>query len=426
MSEVVELTVAKVGARGDGIAMHEGRPVYLPFTAPGDRVRARLGAPRDAGRAGTVLEVLEPGARRAPVCPHFGICGGCALQHLAEDAYCAFKVDLVRSALGHRGLDIAAVEALRILPPATRRRARLALRRQKGGEPRIGFHARESHEIADMRTCAVLHPRLVALVAPLRELAGVLLHARESGAATMTLLDSGVDLLLDLPRVPDLALLERLAAIAHAQGLARLSWRVGEKEAPTPAAERRPARVVLAGVPVEVPAESFLQASVEAEGVLTELVLAGVGDAKRVADLYAGLGTFTFALATRAAVLAVDGSRAPIAALAAAAARAQLAHAVSTETRDLDARPLLADELRRFDAVVFDPPRAGAAVQAAALAASTVPRVVAVSCNPATFARDARLLVDGGYRLARVVPVDQFLWTPHVELVASFERAAKR
>jgi 23S rRNA (uracil1939-C5)-methyltransferase len=426
MSDVVELTVARVGARGDGIAMHGGRSVYLPFTAPGDRVRARLGVPRDAGRAGTVLEVLEPGARRAPVCPHFGICGGCALQHLAEDAYCAFKVDLVRSALGHRGLDTAAVEALRTLPPATRRRARLALRRQKGGGARIGFHARDSHEITDMRACAVLHPRLAALVAPLRELAPVLLQGRDSGAATVTLLDSGIDLLLDLPRVPDLALLERLAAFAHAQDLARLSWRVGEKDAPTPAAERRPARAVLGGVTVEVPADSFLQASVEAEEVLTELVLAGVGDAKRVADLHAGLGTFTFAFAARAAVLAVDGSRAAIAALAAAAARAQLAHSVSAETRDLDARPLLADELRRFDAVVFDPPRAGAAAQAAALAASTVPRVVAVSCNPATFARDARLLVDGGYRLTRVVPVDQFLWSPHVELVASFERTAKR
>ena len=426
MSEVVELTVAKVGARGDGIALHEGKPVYLPFTAPGDRVRARLGALRDAGRAGAVLEVLHQGARRAPVCPHFGTCGGCALQHLAEEAYRAFKADLVHTALGHRGLDTAGVEALRTLPPATRRRARLAMRCQKGGEAQVGFHARDSREIADIRVCAVLHPRLVALVAPLRELAALLLQARESGSATMTLLDSGVDLLLDLPRVPDLALLERLAAFAHAQDLARLSWRVGEKDTPTPAAERRPARVVLAGVAVDVPADSFLQASVEAERVLTELVLAGVGAAERIADLHAGLGTFTFALAARAAVLAVDGSRAAIAALALAAAKARLAHAVATETRDLDARPLLADELRRFDAVVFDPPRAGAAAQAAALAASDVPRVVAVSCNPATFARDARLLIDGGYRLARVVPVDQFLWSPHVELVASFERAAKR
>jgi len=412
----------KVGARSDGVAMHESKHVYLPFTAPGDRVRARLGPSRDAGRGATVLELLEPGARQAPICPHFGTCGGCALQHLAEDAYCAYKVDLVRTALAHRGLDIAAVEALRTLPAGTRRRARLALRHQKGGAVQVGFHVRDSHEIADMRVCAVLHPRLVALVAPLRELAAVVLGNRDGAAATMTLLDSGVDLLLDLPRMPDLALLERLATFAHTHDLARLSWRAGEKTAPTPAAERRPARAVFAGVAVAVPAESFLQASVEAEHLLTELVLAGVGHANRIADLYAGLGTFTFALAARAAVLAVDGSRPAIAALTAAAARTPLAHGVATETRDLDARPLLADELRRFDAVVFDPPRACAAAQAAALAASAVSRVVAVSCNPATFARDARLLVDGGYRLTRVVPVDQFPWSPHVELVASFER----
>jgi 23S rRNA (uracil1939-C5)-methyltransferase len=181
---------------------------------------------------------------------------------------------------------------------------------------------------------------------------------------------------------------------------------------------------LLAGVAVDLPADGFLQASVEAERALTELVLAGVGDAGRIADLHAGLGTFTFALAARARVSAVDGSRAAIDALAAAAARSGFAGRIATETRDLDARPLLPDELNRFDAVVFDPPRAGAAAQAAALAGSRVARVVAVSCNPATFARDARLLVDGGFRLARVVPVDQFLWSPHVELVAWLERSA--
>ena len=420
--EIAELTVTKLGARGDGIALYREKPIYLPYSAPGDRVRARIGAAREAGRAGTVLEVLSPGARRAPACPHFGSCGGCALQHLSEDAYTAFKLDILRTALAHRGFASVELEPLRALPPGNRRRARLALRRQKNGEIRIGFHARDSHEIVDMRVCPVLHPRLVALVAPLRKFATDFLHPRESAAATATLLDSGIDLLLDLPRQPDLSLLEGLAAFAHAQDLARLSWRVGEKEAPTPAAERRPARATLGGVAVDVPPEGFLQASTEAERLLVELVLAGVEGAKRIVDLHAGLGTFSFALAARAKVLAVDGSRSAMVALSAAAARAGLAQGIATETRDLDARPLLADELRPFDAAVFDPPRAGAAAQAAALAASAVARVVAVSCNPATFARDARLLVDGGYRLTRVVPIDQFIWSPHLELVAYFER----
>jgi len=188
-----------------------------------------------------------------------------------------------------------------------------------------------------------------------------------------------------------------------------------------PVAIRRLPRAVFSGVPVDLPYDAFLQASVAAEAALTAEVLAGVGDAARVADLYAGLGTFSFALAAHAAVHAVEGSRAAATALAAAAARAGLPR-VTSECRDLEERPLAGAELARFDAVVFDPPRAGAKAQSAALARSAVPRLVAVSCNPASFARDARLLADGGYRLRRVQPVDAFTWSPHVELVARFER----
>jgi 23S rRNA (uracil1939-C5)-methyltransferase len=419
--DTVELTVERVGARGDGIALYAGKPVYLAFTAPGDRVRARLGAPRDEGRLGTVVEILAPGARQAASCPHFGACGGCALQHLSDDAYGAMKQEQVRAALARRGLDAGALEPLRRLPSGTRRRARLALHRPRKGPARAGFHVHESREIVDMRVCTVLHPALVALVAPLRELAERLLRPGEDGAAQLTRVDSGLDVLLELPRVPDLAALETLAGFADANDLARLAWRVGE-QAPTPAAERRPSRAVFAGVAVDVPGDGFLQASAEADSVLTALVLEGVGPATRALDLYAGVGTFTFALAARATVHAVDAARHAIAALASAAARAGLGGRVTTEVRDLEMRPLMTDELQRFDAVVFDPPRAGAKSQAPALARSRVSRLVAVSCNPATFARDARALVDGGYRLTRVVPVDQFLWSPHVELVAWFER----
>jgi 23S rRNA (uracil1939-C5)-methyltransferase len=419
--EIVELTVERIGARGDGVAMHGGRPVYLPFAAPGDRLRARLGAPRQEGRLGTIVEIVTPGARQTPSCAHFGACGGCALQHLADEAYRDMKEAKVRAALEQRGLDPNLVESLRRLPPGTRRRARIALSRPRKGPVRAGFHARESHEIVDMRVCTVLHPALVALVPPLRELATQFLRPGETGAAVMTRLETGLDILLELPRLPDMAVLEALARFAHAQDLARLSWRTGE-QAPTPAAERRRPRVVFADVAVDVPADGFLQASAEADSVLTELVLASVGPASRVIDLYAGLGTFAIALARRASVHAVDAARSQIAALAAAAARAALAGRITTELRDLETRPIMADELRRYDAAVFDPPRAGAKAQARALADSGVPRVVAVSCNPATFGRDARALVEGGYRLVRIVPVDQFLWSAEVELVACFER----
>jgi 23S rRNA (uracil1939-C5)-methyltransferase len=416
--DTLDLAVERVGARGDGIAMHAGRPIYLAFTAPGDLVRARLGAPREAGRVGTVAEILAPGARQVPSCAHFGACGGCALQHLSDDAYRAMKEETVRAALERRGLDARVVEPLRRLPPGTRRRARLALLRPRSGPARVGFHARESHEIVDMRVCTVLHPAIVALVSPLRDLAARLLRPGEAGAALLTRVDSGLDVLLELPREPDIGVLETLADFSVANDLARLSWRVGDG-IPTSSAERRRPCVVFAGVAVDVPADRFLQASVGADTLLTELVLSGVGSGKRVLDLYAGLGTFTFALAERARVHAVDGSRSAIAALGTAATRATLGGRITAEARDLETRPLMTEEL---DAAVFDPPRAGAKAQAQALSDSEVPRVIAVSCNPATFGRDARALVDGGYRLTRVVPVDQFLCSVQVELVAWFER----
>jgi 23S rRNA (uracil1939-C5)-methyltransferase len=415
------LVVESIGARGDGIAMHEGRPVYLPLTAPGDHVRARLLGSRRQGWAGEVVELLAPGERATPVCAHFGSCGGCALQHLADAAYARAKEQQVASALRQHGVAAGAIAPLRRLAAGTRRRARFAIHHPRRGAPVIGFHERASERISDMHACAVLHPALLALVAPLRALAASLWPSGSSGAATATLADTGVDLLLDLAAPPDLSALERLAAFAEAQDLARLAWRAGD--AALPVAIRRQPRVLFSGVAVELPIEAFLQASAEADRVLAQEVLAGLGGAEQVADLHAGLGTLTFALAERAIVHAVEGSRPALAALASAVARAGLHRRVTSERRDLETRPLAADELGRFEAVVFDPPRTGAAAQSAALAQSAVPRVIAVSCNPASFARDARLLVDGGYRLIRVQPIDQFIWSPHVELVAQFERA---
>jgi 23S rRNA (uracil1939-C5)-methyltransferase len=392
------LTVERIGTRGDGIAHREGRAVFVPFTAPGDVVRGRID-----GDKGALIEVIEPGARQEPPCPHFGDCGGCSLQHVADEAYAAAKRDFVRDALAHRGLDPSLVEPVRRIPPGTRRRARLAM---AGGA--IGFHRRASHRIVDMRTCFVLHSSLVAVIQALRSL-GL------SGAVSLTLADTGIDVVLDLPRAPDLATVEVLAAFADNQDLARLAWRIGD-EAPAPIVQRRPVRMNFPGGTVDLPPDCFLQATRESEHAMRELVVAGIGNAVAVADLYCGVGTFSSALAQRGKVHAADGNAAAIAALRRANPT------IITETRDLVHRPLSADELKRFEAVVFDPPYAGAAAQAKELALSAVKRIVAVSCNPASFARDARTLVDGGYRLARVVPVDQFVWSAEVELVAHFER----
>lgn len=397
MSDIA-VTIERIGARGDGIAHHQGRAVFVPFTAPGDVASVRLA--RDKLE---LIEIVSRGPRQEPPCPHFGQCGGCSLQHIPDAAYADAKRGFVCEALAHRGLDPGQVEPIRRIPPGTRRRARLAM---KGGA--IGFHQRASHRIVDMKACPVLHPALVAAVQALRLL-------RLDADVSLTLADTGVDLLLDVKHVPDLAATEKLTAFATSHDLARLSWRSG-REAPVPIVQRRAVRLDFAGTTVDLPPDCFLQATKEAETIMRDLVLTGMGEVRTVADLFCGVGTFSFALAKHAKVHAVDGDKDAIVALRRANP------AIAAETRDLERRPLLAEELNRFDAVVFDPPYAGAAAQARELAKSRAPRIVAVSCNPASFARDGRTLADGGYRLGRVVPVDQFLWSAEVELVAVFTR----
>ncbi len=402
-AEPVTLTVERVGARGDGIASWQGNDIYLPFTAPGDVVRARI-----EGKRGIVVEVVTPGRRAVPVCQHFGTCGGCALQHLDEDAYAETKESWLAAALAQHGLSPERIVPLQRLGAHTRRRARFQIERG-----RVGFHGRGSHRIIDLAECAVLAPPLFALLAPLRALT-------PTATAAVTLTETGIDLILDLPAVPDLAMLEKLGAFAQAHDLARLVWRCGKETAPV-ALARKP-RITVADVTIDLPDDYFLQASREAEAALTDAVLDLIGDARQVADLHAGIGTFTFALARRARVHAVEGAAASVLALTQAATRAGLQGRVTVERRDLAGLPLEPAETARFDALVFDPPYAGAKEQAGALAHSAVRSIVAVSCNPATFARDARLLVDGGYRLCEVRPIDAFIWSANLELVASFKR----
>jgi 23S rRNA (uracil1939-C5)-methyltransferase len=424
MSDLVELTIESIGARGDGIARDDRGPVYIPFTVPGDRVRARYDDPRGAGRAATLVELVTPGPGRAtPVCQHFGVCGGCALQHVDPALYAATKTAFVRAALAHHGLAEAPLRPLRLLPPGTRRRVRLTLARprRKEAAATVGFSRRASHDLVDLAACHVLAPPLFALIAPLRALAGELLTPGESAHATLQRADGGVDALLDLKRPPDLAALKTLAAFAEAQDLARLLWRVPGDE-PTLVAQRRPVRVMVDGTAIDLPPDSFLQATPEGEAALTDAVRDAVGPATRIADLFAGIGTFTFALAADARVHAVEGWAPAVTAISQAARRAGLGERVTAESRDLQRRPLEPDELANHDAVVFDPPRVGAKAQAAALARTRIPRLAAVSCNPASFARDARILIAGGYRLVAVQPIDQFIWSPHVELVGAFAR----
>jgi 23S rRNA (uracil1939-C5)-methyltransferase len=419
--KAVELAIESIGARGDGIGRAEGRLVYVPLTMPGDRLRVELERPRGDGFAGRIVEVLAegPGRVQAP-CPQFGECGGCALQHLDDRHYAAWKEQLVRTALGRRGFVEPPLRPLLRIAPATRRRTSLAAERA-GRSVRLGFHARASHRVIDAAGCLVLSPALSALLPPLRDALLAMLADGERIDVTATATDGGVDLLMEGKRPLSLESREALAALATGADLARVTWRT-DRSPPDPVAIRRPARIVFAGVAVDLPPGAFLQPTVPGEAALVATVSQALSGCRQVADLYAGCGTFTFPLARGAGVHAVEGDAEAIGALASAARRAVSGQAVTTEHRDLASDPLSDEELERFDGVVFDPPRAGAKAQAERLARSSVSKIVAVSCDPATFARDARILVDGGYRLLEATPIDQFIWSPHVEVVALFAR----
>ncbi len=395
--------IVRLAARGDGVTA-DGR--FVAGAVPGDRVRFEPFA-------------IEPGPDHVvPPCRHFPDCGGCQLQHFADDAYARWAASRIVAALTAAGVAVGHVEPTAMSPPRSRRRASLRAAK-RGNTLSLGFNADASHRIVDMRECWILVPELFALVAPLRALLGAALKDGEGAGVTLTASDTGVDLLLANVPARKLAEIERLTEFARAHDLARLC--VEGPDGVETVVEVRAPVARLGGVAVALPPAAFLQATCEGEAALVAAVAAASAGAARIADLFAGLGTFALPLAGGGArVLAVEGAGNAAAALSAAVRRSGAP--VQVEHRDLFRRPLSATELARFDAVVFDPPRAGAQAQAPALASSPVPHIVAVSCNPNTFARDAAILVQGGYRLERLWPVAQFRWSTHVELVAAFAR----
>ena len=418
----LEVTVDSLGAKGDGLATCDGRPLFLAQTVPGDRVLARVTGERGGGFKGEVIELLEAGANRAdPPCPYFGPCGGCALQHLGDSAYAAWKQEQLTVALARRDLAPAVLHPLRRVAPGRRRRITWSAVRTAQGLD-LGYYGRESHRIIDIDACLLVTPALQGLLAPLRAMLEGILWIRDEARITATESETGVDLLIEARHPLELGDREALAAFAESADLARLCWSDG-RETPEPVALRREPLLSFGGVPVVPPPGGFVQPTAEGEAMLVELVVAAVpAGAQTAADLFAGCGTFTFPLAEKLQVYAAEGAEEALAALDAGARRSDRANRVQAEVRDLARFPVLADELSGGDVVVFDPPRSGARAQAAEIAASDVPTVIAVSCNPTTFARDARTLVDGGYRLKQATPVDQFPWSGHLELVAVFAR----
>jgi 23S rRNA (uracil1939-C5)-methyltransferase len=391
--------IVRVAARGDGVTA-SGR--HVPLAAPGD----------------LLLEdgSLQPGPhRQVPPCRHFPECGGCQLQHLDDGAFADFLRDRIASALAAQGIREPTIRPAHISPPNSRRRASLRAER-RGGQTLLGFNAEASHRIVDMRECHVLRPELFALVAPLRRLLGELLGPRAGAEVRMALADQGPDILLEKVAVEGLQATEKLAAFAAAHRFARLS--LDDGYGPQTRWEPDPVTVTLGSVPVALPHGGFLQATAEGEAALVAAVQEAIGPARTTADLFAGLGTFALALPGR--IYAGEAARDAVLALKAAANRAQ--RTIFADHRDLFRRPLDAAELARFEAVVLDPPRAGAREQIALMARAAVPRIAYVSCNPSTFARDTKTLIEGGYRLDWVQPVGQFRWSIHVELAAAFSR----
>lgn len=422
---IIEVEVTQLGHSGDGVVEVDGRKYFVAYAAPGDRLQIKFN-PGDKDRA-AIVQILNPGdARVTAPCRHFTQCGGCALQHLSDLFVADWKREQIIDALAHRGLHDVLVRPTRTMPPASRRRAAFTAEHGVDGI-HIGFHARMSKRLVPVSECTVLDKNIVQALPGLEKMLAPLLRHGQSLRLLVTQTGTGLDVDVQFgsgqKAEPNLRLRTLLAASADRLDLARLSWNG------VILLERRKPQIVMGGTKVCPPPGAFLQASSQGEAELIALVLEALGaktlDAKgaRILDLFAGCGTFTFPVASHARVHAVEGDRAMTEAIRQAANQRQGLKQIEASHRDLQRGPLSVDELASYAAVIFDPPKAGARAQADQIAASQIHKVIAVSCAPATFARDARSLVDGGFLLRWVTPVDQFRWSAEVELVALFERA---
>ena len=408
------LLIDHVGYFGDGVAAAPGGNVYVPYTLGGESVEVTdvQGHP-DRRR---LVEVKQPSPERiAPFCPHFSVCGGCAIQHWEAGAYRAWKRNIVVETLAQAGIGC---EVAPLVDAHGEGRRRITLHARMGTHEvlKVGFAAASSHDIIPIDRCPILDPALDGALDAAWAIAEALKPVRKPLDIQFTATRGGLDVDVRGSGPVNAAMTAKLSAIAQAHRLARLT-RHGEL-----VLMRNPPVMTVGNAEVTLPPGSFLQATAAGEEALAALVLDHCKKAKHVADLFCGVGPFALRLATRSRVAAFDSEAGSVAALQKAATSTSGLKPVKAEARDLFRRPLVPQELRDYDTVVFDPPRQGAQAQATQLTASKVPTVVAVSCNVTTFARDAKILIDGGYRIEGVTPVDQFRHTPHVELVAKFSR----
>jgi 23S rRNA (uracil1939-C5)-methyltransferase len=415
VADTERLVIDHVGHHGDGVATAGGKNIYVPYTLGGETVEVALVPGHHPDRRRLINVEAASAERVAPFCPHFGVCGGCAIQHWKAEPYRAWKRDLVVTTLAQAGIDC---EVAPLLDAHGAGRRRLTLHGRMGTHEvlKMGFAAAGSHDIIPIDRCPILDPHLNGAIKAAWAVAEPLIGMGKPLDIQITATDGGLDVDVRGSGALSTALITKLSGIAEQQRLARLT-RHGEL-----VLMRTPPVISIGTAQVALPPGSFLQATVAGEETLAGLVAGHCKRGKHIADLFCGVGPFALRLAAKARIAAFDSDAGAATALQKAATSTSGLKPVKAEARDLFRRPLMPQELRDYDTVVFDPPRQGAQAQATQLAASKVPTVVAVSCNVTTFARDAKILIDGGYRIDSVTPVDQFRHTPHVELVTRFRR----
>lgn len=416
------LNIEDLAFGGDGLAhdSETGLPIFVPYGLPGDTLRVRIKDRKEKQMWGQILEVITPSPIRLdhPPCLHCFDCGGCQLQHMRLSDYRAFKVQSVMDRLEKAGLVPENLEPLVHIDPGTRRRATLAAILSKG-QVVLGFNRTHSSDIIDLNECHVMSPDITRVLPMVRDLLLSLMKPKKGVDVSICVLDTGLDVMLTGDIEIHLMAQEAMAEFVRTAPIARLSHRLSDRHESDVLLQPQPARLTIGGVVVDPAPGSFLQPSVAGEKALIHAVCQGVGDAASVLDLFAGMGTFSYPLARMGkSVHAIDADGPGIRALVTAARGAGLK--IETSARNLYRDPVSIKDFSGVDAIVFDPPRAGAKGQAPVIAASGVPCVVAVSCNPATFVQDAAHLTAAGYRFHRLTIVDQFIWSSHVELVAHF------
>ena len=418
-TRTIEVTVDSLGGLGDGIASLNGKPVFIPKSCVGDQLEVQIVHENRDGMQGVISRVITPGkARQTAPCKYFDTCGGCTLQQLTPDAYQKFKTRILHSALAQAGFDRPDAEVL-FLPPRTRRRVEFKIHRTPDGRIQFAFHSLRSHTPVVIDSCLVLHPALQALIAPLNDALSTLDLPPNLFAASLTQADNGIDLVL-IFKGTEPTKIAGLDNACKSLGIARVCVRNTESKARI-LHQISPVEMHLGDYAITLPPAAFLQATSEGQTQLTDAVLSATKNAASVVDLFCGIGTYSFALSRRASAHAVELEKDMVQALRAGAKQ----HSIKTltcEQRDLFKKPLSAPELQRYNAAVINPPRLGAKAQTEQLALSGISKVVMVSCNPATFARDAAILKKSVYNLESAHGIDQFLWSQHLEIVAVFTK----